>query len=278
VLVRDVMQQSRTSPDRQERESQGFEGEDSLSLQSVRAAAESESPEALVLLGYWYEKGRLGAADNMMASVCYLRALRLESPWAPILLEKLTSKDRYFDHLHTRVNAHDPMAEFIWAGLIMYNIDHQITQEQARQFLRDAASQKFPPALVMLGMCYYSGNGEEENRSEAERLLREAAREGSHEAELRLAMLAITETGSTQKESIVKSLHQAEAAGSVLAQAVLGYCYETGVGVQKNTSLAISYYRKASSRGNRSAYHALKAMYDKIRPRDRGFQVVEDNG
>ncbi|MBI3364169.1 MAG: sel1 repeat family protein [Ignavibacteriae bacterium] len=277
LLERDARDQLKITSTNTSRESQEIEKRDSLSLQSLHAAAEAGSPEALILLGSWYEQGKFGTADEMTASVYYIRALRQESPWAPLLLEKLIMKEKYFERLKSRVAAGDLAAEFVLAGLAAYNFDHQITQEQALQFFKDAASQKYPPALVELGMCYYDGHWMEKDRAAAKRLFKEAAERGNDEANVRLAMLAIVDSNSVDKDSMVTTFQRAASRGSVLAQAMLGYCYKNGVGVPASESQALSYYRKAAARGSRAAHNALRTLYDEIRQKDPEFQIADEN-
>src|ERR1041385_6854150 len=128
-------------------------GLDSVSKRCIIDAAEGGSPEALTCIGRWYEQGIEVRKDLLQATFYYLRAVRLESPWAPRLLWKLIKRKEYFIHLKTRIDENDPIAQFAWAGLIAFGFDNQLTETQSLELLRRAATQNFSPALVELGLC-----------------------------------------------------------------------------------------------------------------------------
>ena len=276
ILKQEALDQMAKSSAQNSRDSQKSEPLDSLFIQSLLQAADNGSPEALILLGYWNQEGKFGAPSDVVASSYYIRALRLESPWAAPLLTSLITKERYFESLKVQVAADNPLAEFVWARLVAYNFDHRITQEQASQFLMDASSRKYSPAIVELSMGYYYGNWVKQDRDSALRLLTEAAILGSAEASVRLAMLAIVDSTSAGRDTLAAIFQQAALRGSVLAELMLGYCYQYGVGVPSNKSQAITYYRKASRRGNKAAYDALRAFYNEIRPNDPEFQIADE--
>jgi TPR repeat protein len=73
----------------------------------------------------------------------------------------------------------------------------------------------------------------------------------------------------------VKLLRRAAGEGSVLAQTMLGYCYATGLGVERSTPEAVQLYRSAAQRGSNAAYSALKELYAAIRPSDPEFEIDE---
>ena len=47
--------------------------------------------------------------------------------------------------------------------------------------------------------------------------------------------------------------------GDADAQYILGYCYETGAGVPKDTAQAADWYRKAATQGHTNARQGLGA-------------------
>jgi TPR repeat protein len=240
----------------------------------MKRAAEAGSPEALTLLGRWYERGIGVPKNQVLAAALYLRAMHLDGMWAPGLLWDLVHRENFFKDLHARVDKDEPEALFTWAQLVAVEFDHQITEEQALGFLRKSADQKFPPAMIELGMCYASGRWVKEDKEEARKIFEAAEEAGSQEARVRLAMMSLAGEGAGKKnEAAIATLREAEAKGSILAQSMLGYCYEAGLGTAVNTPEAIREYREASGRGSKTAYASLRRMYDGLRPGDAEFRI-----
>jgi TPR repeat protein len=249
---------------------------DSSVIQSLETAADAGSPEALTFMGRSYEEGNGVDVDSNRAAVYFLRAVRLDSYWSSVLLWQLVHTPNFFHALKKHIDQKDPAAEFVWAGLIAFGYDNQLTESQALAFLQHAQEQHYTEATVELGLCYYAGKWVKEDRDRGIALLRSAAEAGSREANIRLAMIALMKTGNETPDSTLLHMLTASAdAGSVLAQAMLGYCYQEGKGVQANVAQAVRCYRKAVQRGNKIAYNALRKIYDTLRPEGSEFQLKE---
>jgi TPR repeat protein len=242
-------------------------------LPSIRAAADAGSPEALTLMGRLYETGLTVKRDELIASIYYIRAVRNQSPWAPTLLWKLTRKGDYFPRLSGLASGRDPTAKLIWAELNAIGFDGQLTGEQTVAFLEDAAKQPFHEAVLELGLMRYSGKWIDQNREEGKRLLGQAADAGNREARIRLWMIELHDGPGASATSLVDSLRHAGENGSVLAQGMMGFCYQYGIGTTQNIPSSIHYYRRAAQRGSQSAFNALKEMYGQLRPADPEFQI-----
>lgn len=249
---------------------------DSTNYRLIVESADAGNPEALTLIGYSYEQGIGVEKDAILASAYYLRAIRYESSSAAVLLWKMTQKSDYFALLKNRVEANDPSAQFSWAQLIAFGFDHQLTEEQALDLLTKAAQRDYAPALIELGIRHYAGSWVKQDKDHAVQLFRRAARRGSREALLRSSMMQfISSRGSVPDSSIMNVVWNSNDDGSVLAQEMLGYFYQQGIGVPKNIALSVKYYRKASQRGSKLAYNALRALYDELRPKDAHFQIED---
>jgi TPR repeat protein len=249
---------------------------DSKTLQSVYKSAEHGSPEALTLIGRLYERGIGVDKDRFLASLYYIRAVRFGSPWAPMLLWDLTRKEDYFPLLKKHVDANEPAALFTWAELGMYGFDHQLTESQSIDFLKQSAANDFPEALVTLAMYLYNGSKVLKDQEKAIELLNLARQLGNHEAKIRLYMIELmTEKQISVDSSRFKSIQELADNGSILADMLLGYCYRNGKDVAVNLPEAVRLYRKATRRGSNIAYDALRNMYDEIRPKDFEFQIEE---
>jgi hypothetical protein len=256
---------------------------DSAGLTAIREAAEEGSPEALTILGRSYERGISIKKDPVTASMYYIRAIRMSSPRAPGLLARLIEQKGFFELIKSRVGQHDADAEFAWAAMNALKIDYLmsqkegfITDKQALEFLTRAASANHIQAMIELGLCYYSGRWVQEDRRQALVLWAKASSLGSREARLRIAALSVrTEKNAKTLSATIGELEQAAQRGSVLAQVALGYCYETGSGVEKRIPEAVKWYRSSAQRGSKDAYYALKRLHDEIRPADKEYQISE---
>ncbi len=236
-------------------------------------AAEAGSPEALTMLGRLYEEGHGVREDPVKATVCYLRAMRLESRWAPVLLWDLVRREKYFRILRAGVDNGDPEAEFAWAGLVEGGVDGQLTDKQALTFLVDAAGKGYTEAMVQLGLCYSTGRWVRQDFTKAALEFQKAERLGNLEAKIRLYTIELKEQkASVGTDTLPELLRGYADNGSVLAEEVLAYCYQTGKLVPANTPEAVRLYRHAAERGSRIAYNALKELYDEIRPNAPEFQ------
>jgi hypothetical protein len=258
---------------------------DTAGMRVIREASEEGSPEALTILARSYERGIGVSKDLVTAAMYYIRASRMSSPRAPRLLARLMEQPGFFEELKTRTARHDIDAEVAWAALSALKIDYLMTQKegfitekQALEFLTKAAAANHIQGLIELGLCYYSGRWVQEDRREALALWARAGKLGSHEANIRMATLAVrTEKDPKKLSAAITELEQASQKGSVLAQVALGYCYETGIGVVQKTSEAVRLYRSSAQRGSQDAYFALRRMHDAIRPADKEFQISDMN-
>jgi uncharacterized protein len=250
---------------------------DSASLEFVFDAAACGSPEALTFLGRLYEQGIGVKKDIFQATIFYIRAMHYDSPWAPILLWETIKDKVYFDQLKKRVDVNDPAACFVWAELIALGFDHQLTQTQACELLQESATNKFPDALLQLGMFYYSGFWVPADKEKAIMLLEQAQRFGSREANVRICMIKLKKDTTGQIQKLVEILKQSAREGSMLAEVALGYSFQEGKGVESNKSESVHWYRLAARRGSKVAYNALKDIYDSIRPKEKEFQFQDND-
>lgn len=241
----------------------------------ILAEAEAGSPEALTLVGRWHETLDGPARDRVLAAAWYLRAIRTDSPWAPELLWKLIRREGFFEELRSRAAAGEPAAKFAWANLNAYGYDRQLTEDRVVSYLEEAASAGYVPATVQFGLMILSGRGVARDPDRGKSLLLRAAEAGSVEARVRLWMMDLALAGATPNPALIDSLRKASDAGSMLSQEILGACYRDGIGTAASVPLSVQNYRKALQRGSRSAFAALKEMYDELRPGDREFRITE---
>ena len=250
-----------------------FYTKDTSAIDLIYSAAEFGSPEALYLLGT-LEENKNTEESNLLALANYLQAYRLGSFRATEGIYRLLNNIFLKPYLQKQIKNEDPLAMYVWAALIAYDFDVTVSKAEALNLLRKAADKNHVPSIIELGLLYKNGSMVPKDIFRAKEFFEHAIKLGSKEAEIRLALLEISELHKSHISNKIKLLENYAEKGSVLAQTSLAFCYENGYGVKKNKAKAAKLYRIAASRGNRTAYSALKNMYDKIRPKDQIFQIL----
>lgn len=247
---------------------------DTSRMKILKDFANTGSPEALAMLGRMYQQGIYAKQDILLASAYYLRAIKLDSPTASVLLWNLSKSKHYYEYLEKEVKKNNPIAEFIWYGLFSVGYNNYITASDAINFLERSAGQNYIPAIIELGLEYYTGKIIQQNKSKGIDLWKKAENMGSKEAGIRIRTSYIFDDfGSSNLKANINYLYAASEQGSVLAQVALAYCFENGIGKKASEADAVKYYRYAAQRGNRYAYDELKRMYDAIRPETKEFRI-----
>jgi TPR repeat protein len=249
---------------------------DTVDLPRMVRSAEAGSPEALTFVGRVFDRGIGVRVDRVEAAFYYIRAIRCESRWAPVLLWRLSRNPSLAGDLAERIDRGDLKSSYVWACLVSRGFDRRLTEEQALDHLRRAADGGMTDAMVELAMWYYAGFAVPADNAAGDSLMARAAGLGCREAQIRLAMSSLRgERAAPVDDGLLRTLGGWDADGSVLAGVMLGYCYEGGRGVPADTARAVSFYRKAAQRGSRTAYDALRTLYDDRRPDDPEFNVEE---
>ena len=240
----------------------------------INEAAVYGSPEALTFLGRLYESGIYYDKNLLTAIEYYIRAARLDSPTASILLYKMRKAGKFFPLIKKESDADDPVALFDWYGLEILGFDNQITLADAVKLIERAAKKDFVPALIEYGLYFYSGSTPKPEITKAFSLWSRAEKFGSVEARIRMnSAIILDQLPASNYDDNLKELMETSGKGSILSQAVLAYAYENGIGLEKNMANAVKYYRDAAQRGNRFAYDRLKNLYDSIRPSSPEFMI-----
>ena len=162
---------------------------------------------------------------------------------------------------------------YVWAGLVGLGMNYSLTQEQALDLLKKAEKQEHIDSIIELGLAYYTGTIVVKDTVKAIDYFNEAIGLGSSEAQIRLSLINIQKNGTSDMNDEITILNKYANNGSVLAVAVLAFCYEQGLGVEMKKAKAAKLYRKAAQRGNEAAFNSLQKMYDSLRPDDEEFQI-----
>ncbi|MEJ2193955.1 MAG: tetratricopeptide repeat protein [Ignavibacteriaceae bacterium] len=239
----------------------------------LSALAENGSPEAQTIIGQLYERGIYFNKNLITAASYYFRALRIDSPKAPYLLWQLTKKTGFINRVQNEVSNGNVEAKFVWYGLASTTFDNQIAMSDAIDLLQSSADQKYLPAMIELGLNYYTGRYLDRDINMGLRYWREASLLGSTEASIRLITASLYDEEEINHKKAVSDLKKAADEGSVLAQVALAYCYENGIGTIVSKSNSLKNYRMAAQRGSQYAYRELQRLYDEIRPNDPEFTI-----
>lgn len=249
---------------------------DSTLVNKMLREANWGSPEALTLLGRYYEKGNFFKKNILTAASYYCRAVRLESYKAARLLFDLLKSPNFFVHLKKEVDKGNVEAQFVWSSLIAQQFDNQITGIDALKFLQEAAKKNYLPSLLELGNWNVGGIIANKNIGNGMDIWQKAIQQGSKEAEVRLRLLQLLNDDYVQnKNELFQTFVTGDDEGSILAQTALGICFEKGIIVKKDLAKAVTNYRKAAFRGSQNSFSALKRIYDNLRPDDPRFKVTE---
>jgi len=236
-------------------------------VNKIISVAEYGSPDALTIIGRMYEKGIHFSKDDITAAAYYIRAVRLDSPAAGKLLYDLCRKENFINQVQNLSSKNDPEAMFVWYGITIPGFDIRITSNDAFNLLVKSADKGFLPAIIELGLSYYTGNIVDEDKVKAIELWQSAERLNNPEAKTRIAAgIIFGEIQSDEINEAIKTLNEMAENGSVLAQVAIAFAYENGIGLRSSKSEAVKFYRYAAQRGNRFAYNELKRIYDDIRP------------
>jgi TPR repeat protein len=249
---------------------------DSVARSLFFGSAEAGSPEALCLMGRCYEHGLNVRTDPILACEYYLRAIRLDSYRAPSLMWKLINSRDFETELERRTAKKDPDALFVWAGLTSTGYSKLLDEKQAFESLQQAAAAGHLPSIVEVGSCYFTGRGVRQNRVKAAEFWDIAASKGSREAEIRLAAAnALGQIKTQDRNKAFELLRHASGEGSLFSDLTLAYCFERGIGIRQDKGEAYRLFHKSMLRGSETAYYALRAMHDDMRPPEKEFQLQD---
>ncbi|MBT8386077.1 MAG: sel1 repeat family protein [Ignavibacteria bacterium] len=236
--------------------------------------AENGSPEAQSIIGRLYEQGIYFNQNYITAASYYFRALRNDSQKATHLLWKLASKGEFQSLLQAEVKRNNVEAKFAWYALSSIGFDGRIAMNDALNLLEESAADKYLPALMELGLNYYTGRFISRDDTKGLQLWENAELLGSIEATVRISTSTLFDLFNPgENEKAFANLLDAAAEGSLLAQVSLALCYEEGIGTLRSRSDAIHHLRLSAQRGSQFAYAELKRLYDEIRPDDSEFVI-----
>ena len=145
---------------------------------------------------------------------------------------------------------------FVW-GL---DLPLFISQECEELFVK--ARQGDAVAQNRLGICYYAGEGIEQDYVEAVKWFQKSAEQGDKWGQYHLAIHYANGNGIEQNyEEAVKWYQKAAEQGYCNAQNRLGVCYYNGDGIEQNYEEAVKWFQKSAEQGNCNAQYNLGNCY-----------------
>ena len=126
---------------------------------------------------------------------------------------------------------------------------------------RESANLGEPTAIYFLGIMYANGRGVEKDLRKGARMVATSAKRGSPYGQFFMGYYFLKKEGNTTRALywIGKSAKQSFAP----AQSVLGWMYNSGIGVKQNFPEAYKWYDKAAKQGDISAQYNIGQLYRK---------------
>ncbi|MCR4667528.1 MAG: sel1 repeat family protein [Desulfovibrio sp.] len=136
--------------------------------------------------------------------------------------------------------------------------------ETAAKWYSIAAEQGDPQGILCLAYCYENGVGVNRDEGKTLELMKNAAEKGVPEAQFNLALYASKGRYGVPKnyeESFTWAKRAADQ-GYAQAERYVGACYEYGVGVEMNVAEAAKWYAKAKAKGLEKEGNVFKTVHD----------------
>lgn len=200
-------------------------------------SAKQQNYDAFALLGECYEKG-FGTVININEAYrCYSEAAENDNVFA---MERLAIW--YYEGM-------EPVVE----------VDYTLAYE----FASSAAEAGSDAAAYVLALCCDNGNGVRQSRSKALKYYQQAADAGITGAINELAFIYFGGTHNVPKDykKAFELAHEAADNGSVSSMALLGACYDDGMGTSINKKKALEWYKKAAQGGHVTAMRYIGIIY-----------------
>jgi uncharacterized protein len=242
---------------------------DENKLRILEESAGWGCPEALTLLGRFYEKGDYVHQDLITAASYYIRGARYDSYKSKLFLLNLVKNPEFLEQLKNSALAKDPEAMFAWYGLFDFGLDKSITVKDAINMLATSAGKDYYPAVSELGLLHYTGKYVTKDPGKSILLWSGAAGKGYNEASLRISASVIYGESQGDFNKSKEGIYSGNEMGSLLAQVALAYLKEK----ENKISESVRLYRSAAQRGNRFAFDMLEKRYNEIRPPDKQFSI-----
>ncbi|CAO5681393.1 MAG: hypothetical protein HEEMFOPI_01493 [Holosporales bacterium] len=119
--------------------------------------------------------------------------------------------------------------------------------------LKELATEGYEESQYYLGLCYYNGNGVNQNYSEAVKWFKKAASQKNKKA-----LKCLNELAIQGNEKAFKCIEELATQGDTEAKIYLGICYCKGNGVTKNYEKSAEWFQKSADQKNVTSDNDLK--------------------
>ena len=176
-----------------------------------------------------------------------------------------TSTVNLIDELKDKAAKGDVEAQLNLGYMYLYGINGvNIDYKQALSYYEAAAAQKSAVAYNNLGSLYFSGVGTDLDKEKALYFFEEAAKLGSNDAAVNLAIISLSSGAKDKTDADYKKifdlLNQAQKDNNI-AKFLLGYSYAKGFRVEPNKIKAFQYIKAAADDKYDEAQYILADFY-----------------
>lgn len=229
--------------------------------------ADKGDKEAQLKLGFLYERGLGGEANNELAAHWYALSAEQSQPIAQYLLAQLYQVgriDKAPDYAQAKKWYQSALSSYsdaaVAQGFIYDTVDDDY--KKAAENYELAAAKGNPVGEFNLGLLYEYGKGMPVNNEKAIDLYTKAANQGYAKAMTQLAGLYFRGLGTERNDEQALHWYQKAAdAGDNNAMYQLGLFSETGVATTLDFAEALKFYQHSADLGNQKAKLALARMY-----------------
>lgn len=241
-------------------------------IAAFEAASRSNNPAGLFYLGQMYEDGLGVEADFNKAFKLYVQAADLDYPEAMgrlaffyLVGEKVPQDFKAAANFHIRAALQGlDTSQCDLGRMYQEGIGVERDLEQAAHWYFRAAVQGHALSQFRLGQMFFHGHGTDQDFVKAIYWHEQAAKLGYVDAQCELARLKQDQHHPDLRDpdGAIFWARTAAEQGSIAAIAQIGYCYEHGIGVEKDLEQAASHYAEAASKGNWGASFSLGTLYE----------------
>ncbi|KAI7906989.1 uncharacterized protein BX663DRAFT_494427 [Cokeromyces recurvatus] len=193
-----------------------------------------------------------------------------------------------FQHFMIAAEGGDNDATFLVAYMMSNQVIPLKGPEDAFPWYQKAAIKGHPMSMHSLGLCYYKGIGQEDNKPNLETALewfQKAARLGIHESISYMARIylqfmvthhyeGLTQLAQQDRTSAIQCLKQSAERDNTYAQRELGKMYLTGHGLNTDFHMAIDLLSKAAAKNDAEAMAFLGDCYHKGTGTERNLDIA----
>ena len=243
------------------------QGNDTAAVSWMQKAVKLGSSRAMYILAEIYDGGGDGVPKiPAKAKQLYQQAAEAGDPDAQFEVGWRAEKKERYDEAcawyQKAASQGQAMAQLMLGDCYYNGQGTAVDYEAAFYWYTKAAEQGNTSAQVSLGNMYDEGRGTAEDCQQAWNWYKQAAEAGNDWGCYHLGYMCLCGRGVPKNEvQAFQWYKKAAKKKNAFGQAWLGYCYANGIGTQHNLAVARQWYEKAALQGNSMAMNNLGYMY-----------------